>query len=70
MSTKALKKSMNIPLGTTLRVKRADDSFQTYVFRGSDEHGAIYVDSQDVRHGDIGVYVEIAIKTSSGWEQL
>ncbi len=65
-----MNKSINIPLGATLRVKREDGSFETYVFQGSDEHGAIYVDSRGARHNDIGLYLEIAIKTSNGWSNL
>jgi hypothetical protein len=63
----AMKGYLQIPLGATVRVKRQSGSFETYVFRGSDGKGPIYEDSQGSRHTHVGVYVEIAIKTSSGW---
>jgi len=65
-----MNKSMKIPLGATLRVKREDGSFEIYVFQGSDQHGAIYMDLHGVRHGDVGLYVEIAIKNTNGWNLL
>jgi hypothetical protein len=65
-----MKKSVTIPLGASLRVKREDGNFEIYVFQGSDENGAIYIDAQGIRHGDVGLYIEIAIKTSSGWRVL
>lgn len=65
-----MKKTIGIPLGGTIRVKREDGSHEVFVFRGSDSHGVIYEDTQGNRHGDIGVYVEIALKSGAGWVVL
>ncbi len=65
-----MKRNFNIPLGATIRVKRENGLFETYVFRGTDDQGVIYEDPQEVRHSDIGGYVEISIKTTSGWKVL
>lgn len=65
-----MKKTIHIPLGSTVRVKREDGSYEVFVFRGSDAQGGIYEDETGTRHGDIGVYVEIALKSVSGWTAL
>lgn len=64
------KKRITIPLGGTIRVEREDGSYDVFVFRGTDAQGAIYEDRDGVRHGDIGVYVEIALKSGTGWTVL
>lgn len=65
-----MKKTMQIPLGATIRVTREDGRMEIYVFRGSDTQGAIYEDSSGIRHSDVGVYVEIAIKSAKDWKIL
>jgi hypothetical protein len=58
---------ISIPLGAAIRVTRMDRTYTIYVFRGSDSQGAIYEDESGQRHGDVGVYRELAIKTEDGW---
>ena len=70
MKVRRMKKTLSIPLGGTIRVKREDGAHEVFVFRGSDERGVIYEDAQGNRHGDIGVYLEIALKSGSGWTVL
>jgi hypothetical protein len=65
-----MKKTIHIPIGATIRVTREGGSVEIYVFRGSDAHGAIYEDSAGIRHSDIGVYTEIAIKSGRDWKVL
>ena len=65
-----MKRTIHIPIGATIRVTRDDGSVEIYVFRGSDAQGAIYEDSAGIRHLDVGVYTEIAIKSGRGWKVL
>lgn len=65
-----MKRSINIPLGATVRVTREDGRFEFFVFRGADNQGVIYEDVQGGRHADLGVYTEIAIKEGAAWKAL
>lgn len=60
-------RTINVPLGSTIRARRSDGTHDVYVFRGTDPQGPIYEDSNGARHGDIGEYQELSIKTSTGW---
>jgi hypothetical protein len=61
---------ISIPLGATIRVTRTDGSEQIYIFRGSDQQGAIYEDENGQRHSDIGIYRELAVKDQNGWQPV
>ena len=61
---------ISIPLGATIRVTRTDDSEEIYIFRGSDQQGAIYEDEKGQRHSDIGIYRELAVKNQNGWQPV
>lgn len=63
-------RQLSIPVGATVRVTRQDGSHDVYVFRGSDGNGLIYEDAQGGRHGDLGVFKEVAIKSGGGWQVL
>lgn len=53
--------TITIPLGATVRVRRADGSIDAYVFNGTDGQGPIYIDDKGVRHTDVGPYIGIAV---------
>ncbi len=61
---------IDIPLGATIRVTRRDGAHAIYVFRGSDSHGGFYEDDAGKRHGDVGEYTELVIKTADGWTAI
>lgn len=44
-----------------MRVKRVTGAIDTYEFRGTDNTGPIYVDSNGHRHTDVGEYIGIAV---------
>lgn len=58
---------INMPIGSTIRVSRNDGSQAIYIFKGTDRNGAFYLDEEDQRHSEIGVYVQLEIKTETGW---
>ena len=59
-------RQISIPLGATIAVTREDHTREIYVLR-SDQNGPFYEDQSGQRNSDIGIYVELAIKTESGW---
>ena len=65
-----MKRTINIPLGATIRVKREDGSSEKFVFRGSDAQGVIYEARLCKRHADVAGYLDFAMKEDAGWKLL
>lgn len=63
-------RKINVPLGATIRITRTDGSNATYIFHGSDPQGGIFEDDSGKRHGDIGEYSKLEIKTDHGWSTI
>lgn len=49
------------PLGPKIHVRRHDGAVDTYIFRGTDSGGPIYVDSKGIVRRDFGVYISITV---------
>lgn len=59
MRTKTTK--ITIPLGATVRVRRATGAIDTYIFRGTNSDGPIFEHADGSRHQDVGQYIGIAV---------
>ncbi|MBB3122495.1 hypothetical protein [Pseudoduganella violacea] len=60
-------RQISIPLGATISLTREDGTKDIYILRG-DQQGSFYEDQGGQRHSDIGIYLELAIKTEGGWQ--